>query len=110
MGQVNLGDYKNIYLQTAKEYVNNLFSSYEKLSANPQDSEAVNLIHISSHSLRSQSQVMGFENMADSCISIEKISSDILNGVRANNDEFMGILKNSVEKLNSALSQIEKMQ
>lgn len=108
MAPIDLGSYKSIYLQTAKEYIDNLVSSFTKLSVNPQDNDAINTVHISSHSLRSQSQVMGHQKIADLCVSIEKISSDILGKIRTADDEFMSILKNSIDELNSELSQIEK--
>jgi len=108
MTQINLSDYKNIYSQTAKEYLNNLFSSYSKLIANSQDKEAINTVHISSHSLRSQSQVMGFVSIAEICANIEKISSDVLNGIRRIDDKFMVLLKDSIDELNLKLAQIEK--
>ena len=110
MGQVNLADYKNIYLQTAKEYIENLLSSYAKLSANSQDNQAINQIHISSHSLRSQSQVMGFENMTNLAADIEKVSDNILNKVSSIDDNFMNLLKRSIDELNLELSRIEKTQ
>jgi len=108
MGQVNLSDYKNIYLQTAKEYINNISLSYSKLSKNSQDSEAINTIHISSHSLKSQSQVMGFTNITNLCADIEKVSSDILNKANSVDDAFMVLLKESIDKLKLEFNLIER--
>ena len=108
MAQVNLADYKNIYLQTAKEYIENLSASYAKLSANPQNNEAINVIHISSHSLRSQSQVMGFENIVNLSENIEKVSNDILNGIGQADDKFIVLLRDSIDKLKLELVLIVK--
>ena len=108
MGQVNLSDYKNIYLQTAKEYINKMSLSYSKLSKNSQDNEAINMLHISSHSLKSQSQVMGFTNITNLCADIEKVSNDILNKISLVDGNFMNLLKNSVDKLNLEFNLIEK--
>lgn len=108
MGQVNLSDYKNIYLQTAKEYIDKIKSSYLRLSTNFQDNEAINTIHLSSHSLKSQSQVMGFASVADLCANIEKISNDILNKAISVNSEFLNFLKKVVDELNLEISKIEK--
>lgn len=110
MTSTDLSDYKNIYLQTAKEYINNLSMGYSKLSVNPSDNEAINTIHISSHSLRSQSQVMGFSAIADLSGNIEKASSDILNKVSLVDEKFMNLLKNSVDGLTAGLAKIEKTQ
>jgi chemotaxis protein histidine kinase CheA len=108
MGQVDLANYKNIYLETAKEYINNISSSYLKLSANSQDNEAMNALHISSHSLKSQSQVMGFIKITDLCANLERVSSDILNKISSADDGFINLLKSSVDELSLEISKIEK--
>jgi chemotaxis protein histidine kinase CheA len=108
MAQVDLTDYKNIYLKTAKEYVNNMFSSYSKLSVNLQDNEAVGVAHISSHSLKSQSQVMGFTKIVDICFEVEKAAKNILDGVVKIDDKFVFILKNAVDIVSLELVSIEK--
>jgi len=108
MAQTDLSDYKNLYLQTAKEYISNLFSSYSKLSANLQDNEAIKTMHIASHSLKSQSQVMGFMDITVLSGAIEKRSRNILTGVAQVDDKFIIFLKDSIDKLNLELSKIEK--
>jgi chemotaxis protein histidine kinase CheA len=108
MTSANLSEYKSIYLQTAKEYINSMISSYAKLLANSVDHESINMIHISSHSLRSQSQVMGFVDIANLCDEIEKLSMNILDGIAKADDKFMHLLKNSVAELNLEIAKIEK--
>ncbi len=108
MATANLSEYKTLYLQTAKEYINNISSSCIKLGGNVSDIEAVNNIHISSHSLKSQSQVMGFINMANLCAIIEKISAAILAGNYKISNELIAVLKESVNEINLCLVQIEK--
>jgi len=108
MAQINLSDYKNIYLRTAREYVEKISISLNQLSDDFLNKEALNNLHIASHSLKSQSQVMGFKNVSDICLNIEKISDDILNKVSLVDDTFMSLLKDSVDKLNSEFNLIEK--
>ena len=108
MGQINLSDYRNIYLETAKEYANNIFSGYSKLSANSQDKEAVAAIHLSAHSLKGQSQIMGFTNIVNLCEGVEESLEDILKGVDKVDDNFVALLKKSVDDINLELSLIEK--
>jgi chemotaxis protein histidine kinase CheA len=107
MGQVDLNSYKNLYLQTAEEYVNNMSLSYSKLSTNSKDDEAANMVHLSAHSLRSQSQVMGFISVANLCANIEKTSRDIEDGVVQIDDKFIIFLKDSIDKLKLELAKIE---
>ena len=52
MAQVNLADYKNLYLQTAKEYIDKISLSLNQLSNNSSDKEALNNLHVASHSLK----------------------------------------------------------
>jgi chemotaxis protein histidine kinase CheA len=110
MGQTDLASYKNIYLQTAREYLNNIRSGYSKLSVNLQDKEAISLIHVSAHSLGGQSQIMGYTNIVKFCVNIEKVSGNILDKVSLINNEFVNLLKNSLDELDLELSQIERTQ
>ncbi len=80
MAQVNLSDYKNLYLQTAKEYINKMLISLDKLTSDAFNKEALNDLHIASHSLRSQSQVMGYNDIAQLSKSLEEISNNALTG------------------------------
>jgi chemotaxis protein histidine kinase CheA len=108
MGQVDLASYKNIYLQTAKEYLGNIQSGYLKLSVNSQDKEALSMVHISSHSLGGQSQIMGFENITVLSGAIEKKSGDILAKVDQADNKFIFLLKDSIHKLNLELLKIKR--
>jgi len=104
---IDLGSYKSIYLQTAKEYVNSLSENVNKLVNNILDKEAMNQIHISSHSLKSQSQVMGFVNVANLCVIIEKISNDALKGNAQLNNQIISNIKKSVEQLEQILKRVQ---
>lgn len=108
MGTVNISDYREIYFETAREYTNSLSKSCNKLAENPFDKDALNQLHISSHSLGSQGQVMRFTNMASLCAIIEKISRAVLEGRYRVNPDFIFLLKEAVRELNLCLAQIEK--
>ena len=108
MAQTILSDYKNLYIQTAKEYVEKMSLSLSQLSGDVSNKEALNNLHIASHSLKSQSQVMGFTDIASLSENIEKTSNDILNKVVQIDDKFVVFLKNSIDKISLSLTQIEK--
>jgi len=108
MGQIDVASYKNIYLQTAKEYLDKMSISLSTLANNVSDKEALNNLHIASHSLRSQSQVMGFENMANLSETIEKRANDILSGTAIIDNNFINLSKDSIEKLYLEFSKVEK--
>jgi len=107
MTDVNLADYKNLYIESLRESIKSLSLQYDKLSTNPLDKEALGDLHIASHSLRGRSQVMGFENIADSSANIEKISNDILNGIGQVDDNFLTIVRKSLSELSLELAQLE---
>lgn len=108
MTPIDLGSYKSIYLQTAKEYIGNMFESIKRLADNPKDQDAINNLHIASHSLKSQSQVMGFTDIADACLSIEKTSNDVLNGASLVDDKFLAFTKQYADEINLKIAQIDK--
>lgn len=104
----DIASYKNLYLQTAKEYIDSLSISCSKLTDNPQDIDAINSLHVSSHSLKSQSQVMGFTNVANLSAAIEEISKAALEGGNQINNNLIPVLRESVKELSLCLFQIEK--
>ena len=107
MVKVDLSGYKNLYLQTAKEYLNKLSVSLDELSRDVSNKEALNNLHIASHSLKSQSQVMNCENVVEICLDIENVSSNALQGViQLNNDAILNIQKEA-GKLREMLKQVQ---
>ena len=107
MGQVDLSDYKTLYIQTAREYIGKISASLDQLSNDVLDKEALNSLHIASHSLRSQSQVMGFADIANICLSIERMADDALKGTIQLNNESIPEIKKSVAKLTEILKLIQ---
>ena len=107
MAQTNLADYKNLYLQTAKEYLEKMSVSLNQLSNDVSNKEALNNLHIASHSLKSQSQVMGFKDISDICLNIEKISDEALRGNAQLNNQIITDVKKSVENLSEILKLIQ---
>lgn len=107
MAQANLSDYKNLYLQTAKEYIFKMLVSLDQLSNDISNKEALNDLHISSHSLKSQSQIMGFTDVSDICLNIEKISDDALKNKTQLNSQVVFDIKKSVESLEQVLKRVQ---
>lgn len=107
MAQANLSDYKNLYLQTAKEYIFKMLVSLDQLSNDIPNKEALNDLHISSHSLKSQSQIMGFTDVSDICLNIEKISDDALKNKTQLNSQVVFDIKKSVESLEQILKRVQ---
>ena len=104
MTPIDLGSYKSIYLQTAKEYIDKMSVSLEKLENNALDKEALNNLHIASHSLKSQSQVMGFIDIANICLGIEKRSDEALKGISQLNSGNITSIKSLVDQVKQILN------
>lgn len=107
MAQVDLANYKSLYLQTAKEYVDSLLVSCSKLVSDLQDKEALNNLHIASHSLKSQSQVMGYNDVAQLSKSLEEISNDAILGNSPLTDNIMVNIKESINELEEMLKLVQ---
>ncbi|MDP2585961.1 MAG: Hpt domain-containing protein [Candidatus Levybacteria bacterium] len=108
MGQVNLTDYKNSYIETVKKSVSSLHEQCDKLAKNVSDKEAINNLYITSHSLKGRSQVMGFESIANLAEIIEKNSNDILVREVQADEKFIVFLKDCIDKLNVEFTKIKK--
>ncbi|MBI2028152.1 MAG: Hpt domain-containing protein [Candidatus Levybacteria bacterium] len=108
MGSINLSDYKEIYFETAREYVKNLFKSSAELEKDFSNIDALKQLHISAHSLRSQSHVMNYMKIAGFAQSIESSARNLLaNDIELDKRTFDSI-KINVNNLNSAFTEIEK--
>lgn len=66
----DLSKYKDLYLKTAKEYLSKIDVSFESSSTNPQ--QAVEDLYIDVHSLRGQSNTMGYIAAAKLCEPVEE--------------------------------------
>ena len=64
LSQDDINKYKPLYLSTAKDYLKNMQIHISNLLKNEQKEIAIKQIHIDAHSLKSQSQVMGYNNIS----------------------------------------------
>lgn len=106
MAQANLSDYKNLYIESVRESIKSLREQCDKLTNNILDKEALNNLHIASHSLKGRSQVMGFVDIANICLNIEKMSDDALKGIVQLSNENILEIKRSVEEVSEILQKI----
>lgn len=108
MTTVNISDYKKLYLATATEYADSLSKSCMALAEDPSNKDSINQLHISSHSLRSQSQVMSYNNMSNLTGAIETIARALLDGKFKINEKITSVLKETIVEINTLLLDIEK--
>ena len=70
----DISSYKKLYLRTAKEYSDMLSNNYVRISLNALDKEPLKNMYLSAHSLKSQSQAMGYVKIGRLSGMIEKLS------------------------------------
>ena len=107
MTPIDLGSYKSIYLKTAKEYIDKMSVSLDQLLNDVSNKEALNNLHIASHSLKSQSQVMGYNGIANICLNIEKFSDDALKEEKPLTNEIIANIKSLIDRVRKILKQVQ---
>jgi len=108
MTTVDLSSYKKLYLQTANDNCDALLGSYIKISQDSLDKDALKNIYISAHSLRSESQTMGYSKLTVLSNMIEKITKNILDNKIQITENLMAVIKEAIENAQSSLLNIEK--
>jgi len=73
MANVDLGQFRNLFIQTSLEYLQKLEDSMKILAKNPSDPVSIETMYISSHSLKSQSLLMGYTSLGNTAFSLEKL-------------------------------------
>lgn len=108
MNNNDLSAYKDLFVQTAKDYVRQMQEARDKLSSDPADPQAIEHIHIAAHSLKSQSLAMGFESNGKFFLGIEMLFDNIKNMHKPVSPELHQALGQWIEAYQSSLDEIEK--
>lgn len=108
MTDVNLSDYKNLYLQTARKYIADLNTSLTALEADTTKKEAIETVYISAHSLKSQSQIMTYVKTGALSGTIETLFRSIHEGTKQLNTDMITKSKEAVSQIAASVDSIEK--
>lgn len=104
----DLSQYKDLYLQTSREYLQSLNTALLKLEKKPADKEAIEEIFRSAHSLKGQSVAMGYEATGSLCHTVEDIFYEIREGRMKLTPELADLLFASFDSLTASIDKIEK--
>lgn len=107
MTAVNLSSYKNLYIKTAKEYLDVLEKDCISISQNLSDTKVLKSMHLSAHSIKSQSEVMQYFKTAALSGMIEKILKDIIDKNKKLSDELLNVFKEAIENIKLSIQSIE---
>ena len=100
--------YKNLYLQTARNYLQNMQLNISFLLKKEQAEAAVKQVHIDAHSLKSQSQMMGYNHVAKISEIIEKLFNKRENENAQVNKDVLIQIQADLSRLQDSLTEIEK--
>lgn len=108
MANVNLSDYKNLYLQTARKYITDLDSALTVLLSDTTKKEAIETAYISAHSLKSQSQIMTYVQTGALSGTIEALFRTIHDGKQQLSPEMIKKSLEAVAQIRTSVDLIEK--
>lgn len=103
----NISDYKNLYIKSARKYLDDLTYNLSNLQKNPESMDILNTMFLDAHSLKSESAVMKYPNTATLCNIIEEIFHLLKEGELAVSHNLITTLKQSFEYLLKSLQSIE---
>src|SRR5579859_5837639 len=92
--------YKALYLQTARQYVKELQDNLHQLSLGNETSEVIDTLHRAAHSLKGQSEMMGYHVVGSVCALLETI-------FRSEKENKLSLTSEIVQKLTIAVQALE---
>src|SRR5215204_7411332 len=101
-------EYKDLYIQTGREYIQSLNASLLKLEKNPADKEAIEEVFRSAHSLKGQSAAMEYQSTGFLCHTIEDVFYEIKHGRMQLTSELSEHLFAAFDALTDSINHIEK--
>ncbi len=108
MGNVDLSDYKPLYIQTARKYIGDMNTALVQLEMDKTQKEAIETMYISGHSLKSQSQMMTYTQTGALSGTIELLFRTVREEKQPLTDEMITTLKETVAQLSASVDSIEK--
>ena len=108
MGDDDVLAFKDLYLTTALENINQFQKALVVLSQNPKNVEALELAHRSIHTLKSKSLMMGYEITGTISKSIEDILYEAKNNTKPLTPELVQLLITIGTKLHQSIDAIKQ--
>lgn len=105
---INLSDYKQLYLSTSLEYLQDLKTRIKQLTIDQADLNAISEIHRLTHSIKSQSLVMGYLQIASLCSVLENIFYEVKEKRLTISENLLNLVSKSLNNLEESLMRIDK--
>ncbi len=108
MATVDLSAYKNLYIESSREYLEIMKKNLTELNKDPLNKEATYELFRCAHSLKSQNYAMGYKNTAELCKSLEDFFHKINDGYGLYRASLSESITSVVSQLESNLDHINK--
>lgn len=108
MVNIDISSYKKLYLETATENCDSILKNCAEALRNPLDASGLRNIHISAHSLRSKSQVMGYPKLGELSGTIEQTAKKFLDQEETIPKDLMQIIKELATEIRTHLKNIKE--
>jgi len=102
-----MDEFKDLYLQTARERIQQLNDLLIKLEQKPKELDIINELMRTGHSLKGESGAMGYTELASLAHVIEDLFTGIGNGSLSISTELMDMLFESIDKIQESVKSIE---
>ena len=100
--------YKALYLKTARQYVKDMQDNLAQLLTGNETKEVIDSFHLEAHSLKGQSQIMGYQSMSTISSIIEKIFYAKKENKLVLSQDLLAKLPDAVNALQECLDSIDK--
>jgi len=108
MDEQDIIKYRGLYLQTAQSYLIDMQRNVVLLANDPERVDSREIVHLSAHSLASQSLMMGFNSIAAYSALIEKIANAKQEGTFNWTKDILLLIDSGITRLQTALTEVEK--
>ena len=108
MEPADIAKYKRLYLQTALAYARDMQQNLSILQQNHDNKDALQVVYLAAHSLKSQSLMMGYETIGMLSATLENICKAKEANTVDIGDNILALISSGVGKLQACLSEIEK--
>jgi chemotaxis protein histidine kinase CheA len=108
MTNIDLSHFKELYLTTARQYLTAMKKHIAVLVEDTHNEASITEVHISAHSLKSQSLVMQHQSIGMLCALIEKIFREAKEKELPLSSEVLIAIQDAILMMESSLNHIEK--
>lgn len=104
----DVNKFKSLYVETARSYLQNMQSHISYLLNEQQVSSSVRQVHLDAHSIKSQSQIMGYVEIAKISEAIESLFNRIEKENLEMGTPFLVRIQINLTKVLDSINEIEK--